>query len=873
MKRTLLAFSIGLILSNAAHAAPATTTVNDQATLAAHAGEVNVENNWGINLYQDQSFNYSDDIKIDYKLTANALGEVGVIQVFNSNVIFGSTTIVANVENGVTASDVSAVRLKSGSPAATAGVISAELAANSSFTINGNDQMRLIGVDINGGSGSLTAKLNENTTITLNNAGIGSRGLFAYLTGSKIETQDGLLIEINSNGANYIRAVSAEGWMRGSSSVDGGEIALNGTTTVNLLNGGDRTTAINAYRTGSNITAQKAVTINNITNNSSAILYGLYASDGGSIDFADTANITLSGGASDSAAATVYSGSNITLTGADINIDAGYAFLANGADSLITGNNAKYVINGNMMSENDGAINITMADNSVFNGITSLDTSASTIDLTLNGTQSIWNMAGDSVVSNLSLNGATLAYNTPATGTFTPKELLVTGNYAGNDAVLVLNTALGDDNSVTDKLIVQGNIEAGTTKVAINNIGGTGGQTINGIKIVEVGGQSIGEFVQQNRIVAGAYDYQIAKGTADENWYLSSAVSPVEPNPGSPVTPVPEDSNNEQILRPEFGSYLANNYAANTMFLMRLHDRLGETQYTDVLTGEQKVTSMWMRHVGGHTRFKNSNAQLKTQSNRYVAQIGGDLAQWSSDGLDRWHLGAMAGYGNNQSNTKSHVINRESRGKVDGYSAGLYGTWYANQADKTGAYIDSWVLYNWFDNEVTGDERATETYKSRGVTASLEGGYSFKLGENGRDSYWLQPKAQVVWMDVQAKDHYEQADVTGTRTKVSDKTKGNLQTRLGLKAYINGHSHWDDGKDRKFQPFVEANWIHNTNNYAVQIADTRNEMSGTKNIGELKLGVEGQLSKRLNVWGNAAQQIGDNGYSDTSAMLGIKYQF
>lgn len=39
------------------------------------------------------------------------------------------------------------------------------------------------------------------------------------------------------------------------------------------------------------------------------------------------------------------------------------------------------------------------------------------------------------------------------------------------------------------------------------------------------------------------------------------------------------------------------------MFITRLHDRLGETQYTDMLTGEEKVTTMWMRNVGGHNRF------------------------------------------------------------------------------------------------------------------------------------------------------------------------------------------------------------------------------------------------------------------------------
>ncbi|VFS51039.1 Outer membrane protein IcsA autotransporter precursor [Budvicia aquatica] len=85
----------------------------------------------------------------------------------------------------------------------------------------------------------------------------------------------------------------------------------------------------------------------------------------------------------------------------------------------------------------------------------------------------------------------------------------------------------------------------------------------------------------------------------------------------------------------------------------------------------------------------------------------------------------MAGYGSNNSKTQSKVTDYASKGKVDGYSAGVYGTWYANETDKTGVYVDSWVLYNWFDNEVKGDYLGTENYKSRGVTASLEGGYSF----------------------------------------------------------------------------------------------------------------------------------------------------
>ncbi|MEX8990417.1 autotransporter outer membrane beta-barrel domain-containing protein [Salmonella enterica] len=44
-------------------------------------------------------------------------------------------------------------------------------------------------------------------------------------------------------------------------------------------------------------------------------------------------------------------------------------------------------------------------------------------------------------------------------------------------------------------------------------------------------------------------------------------------------------------------------------------------------------------------------------------------------------------------------------------------------------------------------------------------------------------------------------------------------------------------------------------------------------MGELKVGIEGQVTPRLNVWGNVAQQVGDTGYSDTQGMLGMKYSF
>lgn len=466
--------------------------------------------------------------------------------------------------------------------------------------------------------------------------------------------------------------------------------------------------------------------------------------------------------------------------------------------------------------------------------------------------------------------------------------LNVTGDYVGNNGTLNFNTVLGDDNSTTDRMVVGGST-SGNTTVSITNAGGSGAATLNGIELITVGGKSDGEFTQSRRIVAGAYDYVLTRGQGSKsgNWYLVSGdttpidpvdpVDPAEPNPEPGTDPDTDSGTGTETgnqtkpgwVRPEAGLYGVNMAAANTLFTHRLHDRLGETHYVDALTGEKKVTSMWLRNVGGHTRSKDSSGQLNTQSNRYVMQIGGDIAQWSSDGENRYHLGIMAGYANQKSNARNHVNGNRADGSISGYSAGLYGTWLQDNEAKTGAWLDTWLLYNWFDNTVSGKSAGSESYKSKGFTASVEGGYTWKLGERDeRTAYYIQPKAQAIWMGVKADDITE-----GNGTRVTGEGDGNIQTRLGVRAFIKGHSALDDGKERTFEPFVEANWIHNTDTFGATLNGVRVNQTGTRNIGELKVGVEGQLNRNVNLWGNVAQQVGDAGYSDSSAMLGLKVSF
>ncbi|HCB3238162.1 TPA: autotransporter outer membrane beta-barrel domain-containing protein, partial [Citrobacter amalonaticus] len=158
----------------------------------------------------------------------------------------------------------------------------------------------------------------------------------------------------------------------------------------------------------------------------------------------------------------------------------------------------------------------------------------------------------------------------------------------------------------------------------------------------------------------------------------------------------------EHAVRPEAGLYGMNLQAANTLFNTRLQDRLGETHYVDALTGEEAVTSMWLRNVGGHTRQKDSSDQLDMQANRYVMQLGGDIAQWSSDNTDRYHLGLMAGYANQKARAENQRNGNRADSRISGYSVGLYGTWLQDNATHEGAYVDTWAQYSWFDNTVSG---------------------------------------------------------------------------------------------------------------------------------------------------------------------------
>ncbi|EFN8721265.1 autotransporter adhesin AIDA-I, partial [Escherichia coli] len=436
---------------------------------------------------------------------------------------------------------------------------------------------------------------------------------------------------------------------------------------------------------------------------------------------------------------------------------------------------------------------------------------------------------------------------------------LTVSNYTGTPgSVISLGGVLEGDNSLTDRLVVKGNT-SGQSDIVYVNEGGSGGQTIEGINIISVEGNSDAAFSLKNRVVAGAYDYTLQKGnvsgTDKKGWYLTSHLP----------------TSDTRQYRPENGSYATNMALANSLFLMDLNER---KQFSAVSDNTQpESASVWMKITGGRTSGKLSDGQNKTTTNQFINQLGGDIYKYHAEKLGDFTLGIMGGYANAKGKTINHTSKKGARNTLDGYSAGLYGTWYQNGATATGLFAETWMQYNWFNASVKGDGLEEEKYNLNGLTASVGGGYNLNVHtwtspEGIKGEFWLQPHLQAVWMGVTPDTHQED-----NGTVVQGTGKNNLQTKAGIRASWKVKSSLDKDTGREFRPYIEANWLHNTHEFGVKMSGDNQLLSGSRNQGEIKTGIEGVITQNLSVNGGVAYQAGGHGSNAISGALGIKYSF
>ena len=233
----------------------------------------------------------------------------------------------------------------------------------------------------------------------------------------------------------------------------------------------------------------------------------------------------------------------------------------------------------------------------------------------------------------------------------------------------------------------------------------------------------------------------------------------------------------------------------------------------------------------------------------------------------------MAGYGDARTRSDAtlrlpgsgQTVQTRARGKVSGYSVGLYATAYANDATRLGAYADAWLQYGRYDNRISSDLGALR-YDADVWSASLETGYALRpfVAGSALADLVVEPKAQLLY------SHYKAQDATLQGTRMQSGKRNAVTTRAGVRIYPKAAP---DAPQPKIRPFLEANWVHSPGTPSVRMGANTLDTAPSRNALELKLGAQGQIGRNVQVSAQAIGQLGSGGQRGYGGMLNVSYRW
>lgn len=398
--------------------------------------------------------------------------------------------------------------------------------------------------------------------------------------------------------------------------------------------------------------------------------------------------------------------------------------------------------------------------------------------------------------------------------------LTANGNYISEGGKLVLHVPLGDDSSKGDRLVVAGNT-SGTTDVTVINRNGLGAQTVNGIKVIEVGGQSDGQFNLNGdyvnyrgaqAVVGGAYAYTLEKGgveaPVDGNWYLRSEAKDKKAEP------------EYQVGVPLYGSSAAALARINRGGFASFGSRMNAGQNGD---GAEDAAAenpdslfrsryFWGRVQGGYSFYTpNGDATGSTYgSHDWTMQAGLD-GQFADNGNGSLFGSVWLDYTRSQISVWSGF--GDGKVKVNGYGLGGALTWYG----ANGFYLDGQGKVTWYKSDFESarmDEAVASDVSSFGYALSLEAGKRFAL----TDRWSVTPQAQLIWSSLNTDGYRDVFDAY-----ISTPDNNSLTGRIGLAANY-GNSWQDaDGTTTRLELGGVANLYRELKSGAnyITVSDTR----------------------------------------------------
>ncbi|MER8632390.1 autotransporter outer membrane beta-barrel domain-containing protein [Mesorhizobium opportunistum] len=446
-------------------------------------------------------------------------------------------------------------------------------------------------------------------------------------------------------------------------------------------------------------------------------------------------------------------------------------------------------------------------------------------------------------------------------------KLTVSGDYVGNGGNVLIGAALGADNSQTNMLVVAGGTSgAGTLQIV--NLGGGGAQTVEGIKIVDVGGVSNGSFSLKGNytfegdqaVVGGAYAYRLYQGgtstPGDGDWYLRSALI----DGGGPGTPL------YQAGAPLYEAYAGALQTFNQ--LGTLQQRLGNRSWTVEAQGADGVSDdvraeagigLWGRIEGTSGSYdpENSTTATSYDTSTWKLQTGADMLL--SDTAAGQLIGGVAfQYGT----VSADVSSLFGSGSIDSTGTGVSGslTWYGAE----GFYLDSQAQVIWYDSDLdsaTAGQRLVDGSNGVGYALGVEAGKRIML-----DPSWsLTPQAQLAWSSV---DLDAFTDAFGAR--VTPGSNDSLLGRLGLS--LDHQSQWQDraGRTGHTNVYTIANLYYDfEDGSSVDLAGSSLSSRNDKLWGGL--GIGGTINwadDKFSVFGEAVARTGLENFGDSHALTG-----
>lgn len=428
-------------------------------------------------------------------------------------------------------------------------------------------------------------------------------------------------------------------------------------------------------------------------------------------------------------------------------------------------------------------------------------------------------------------------------------NLTVTGAYVGNGGTLRLGTALGASNSLTDRLILNGAgaSASGSTLIQVVNLGGLGAQTSgNGIEVVSAQGgatTTATAFALTNgHVDAGIYEYNIYRGTADQNWYLRSEAGALPTYRAE----LPLLSALPTHVRLADTAMLGNRNLRGGDAPVGVSDKaaIGRNAWGRLVSTDIDVTQPGFaspNSAGRLNGFQSGTDLIANASWRAGVYVGALDGSVQVSGLARAVQGPV---GNN---------------KLRARYLGGYATWDAG----SGFYADAVLQAGYQDYTLRPTGNAWSSARSSSLLTSLEIGQAFSIG-NG---WSVEPQLQLVHQ------HVKLDDLAIPNAGVQQDSPDSLTTRIGVRVKTEMSTAMG-----QLKPYGRLNFYHASSGLdtarigsgaATTDISTRSGGSWT----ETAVGATLAIDKIWSVYGEVGRLFNNGGdvavRSDVSASLGV----